>query len=55
MKFIEVFSFISGALINLSSFNRVRTVYIYNYKLYEEYKSFYDLVQKKFNIPLIHP
>ncbi|WP_028859964.1 glycosyltransferase family 52 [Psychrobacter phenylpyruvicus] len=53
--FIEVFSFISGALINLSSFNRVRTVYIYNYKLYEEYKSFYDLVQKKFNIPLIHP
>lgn len=51
---INVFTFISSAILNLEGYNRVETNYIYDPLLYDAHKAFYSMVKKYFNIPLIH-
>lgn len=47
---IEVYSFISSAMLNISSLNRVKLNYIYNSYLYNNYKDFYNFANKDFKI-----
>lgn len=50
---VSVYSFISSAVLNLSSLDRVELNYIYDKDLYNKYKEFYDIVNNKFNIDII--
>lgn len=50
---LSVYSFISSAVLNLSSLDRVELNYIYDKDLYNKYKEFYDIVNNKFNIDII--
>lgn len=46
----EVYSFTSGAMLNISNLSRVYLKYIYNSYLYDNYKDFYNFVEKNFGI-----
>lgn len=50
---VSVYSFISSAVLNLYSLDRVELNYIYDKDLYNKYKDFYDIVNNKFNIDII--
>lgn len=47
---VEVYSFISTALLNISSLPRVSVIYIQDEYLVEKYKDFYFFVKNNFNI-----
>ena len=53
-KQIEVYSFVSSALLNISNVKSIKLFYVYNEKLYETYQIFYELVEKNFNVTLIN-
>ena len=50
---VRVYSFISSAILNICSLNRIEVNYIYDKELYYKYKEFYDIVNSKFNIDLV--
>ncbi|SLJ83938.1 glycosyltransferase family 52 [Psychrobacter sp. DAB_AL43B] len=50
---VEVYSFISTAILNISHLNRVSAKYIYNSYLYDSYKEFYDFIEKELKIDYI--
>lgn len=50
---IEVYSFISTALLNISCLSRVSVIYIKDVELFKKYEEFYFFVKNKFNIPCI--
>lgn len=50
---VRVYSFISSAILNICSLNRIEVNYIYDKDLYYKYKDFYDIVSSKFNINII--
>lgn len=49
---IEVYSFISSALLNVSSLLKVQCIYLYNDDFMMRYKDFYFFSKSKFNIKL---
>ncbi len=49
---VEVYSFISTALLNISSLSGVKCIYLYNDEFMRDYKEFYLFSEKKFNIIL---
>lgn len=51
---IEVYSFFSGALINIKDFPRVNVKYVYNKILYKSYEDFYVFASEKLNIENIN-
>lgn len=50
---VEVYSFISTALLNISHLERVSVNYIYNFYLYNRYKDFYSFVKKELEIDCV--
>ena len=50
---MNVFSFISTALLSIMSLDRVKVIYIHNSEIFELYHSFYDLAKESFCIPHI--
>lgn len=48
---VEVYSFISTALLNIVGLKQVSVVYIYDDYLYQLHQNFYNLVERDFNIP----
>lgn len=47
---VQVYSFISSAILNIASLDRIEVNYLYDESLYNKYKDFYDFVERKFNI-----
>lgn len=47
---VEIYSFISSAMLNIASLDHVNLNYIYNSYLYDKYRDFYDFSQREFNI-----
>lgn len=47
---VEIYSFISGTILNIANLDRVSLKYIHNSYLYDNYKSFYNFVEKNFKI-----
>lgn len=50
---IEVYSFISSALLNISCVSQVSLIYIKDIDLFEKYEEFYFFAKTNFNIPCI--
>lgn len=50
---VEVYSFISSAMLNIASLDRIKLNYIYDSYLYESYKGFYSFANDAFNIQSI--
>ena len=50
---VEVYSFISTALLNISCLPQVSVIYIKDVDLFEKYKEFYFFAKNNFNIPCI--
>lgn len=50
---VEVYSFISSAMLNIASLDRIELNYIYDSYLYENYKDFYEFAKNAFNIQSI--
>lgn len=50
---VEVYSFISSAMLNIASLDRIELNYIYDFYLYENYKDFYEFAKNAFNIQII--
>lgn len=48
--YIYVYSFISGTLLNIAHFDRVKPIYIHDKDLYIKFKDFYKFSQEKLNI-----
>lgn len=48
---VEVYSFISTALLNIACLNEVSVIYIYDEKFYELYESFYKFANEYLHIP----
>lgn len=48
---IEVFSFISTALLNIMSLDRLRVSYIHNHEIFKLYRDFYFFAEESFGIP----
>ena len=50
---VEVYSFISSAMLNIASLDRIELNYIYDSYLYEKYKNFYEFAKNVFSIQAI--
>lgn len=50
---VEVYSFISSAIINVKDMHRVKVNYIYDDLLILKYKNFYNLVADNFALPIV--
>lgn len=50
---VEIYSFNSSAILNISSIKNISLFYIYDEIMYKLYKNFYDLVWQKFKIPCL--
>lgn len=50
---VEVYSFISSAILNIASLDRIELNYIYDSYLYKNYKDFYEFAKNAFNIQSI--
>ncbi|MED6316139.1 MAG: glycosyltransferase family 52 [Pseudomonadota bacterium] len=50
---VEVYSFISSAMLNIASLDRIELNYIYDSYLYEKYKIFYEFAKNVFSIQTI--
>lgn len=50
---VKVYSFISSAMLNIASLDRIELTYVYNSYLYNKYKDFYDFAEHSFNIQSI--
>ncbi|WP_338560580.1 glycosyltransferase family 52 [Acinetobacter sp. KS-LM10] len=50
---VEVYSFISSALLNIKELERVEVIYIADHFLLEKYKDFYLMVKNKFDISVL--
>ena len=50
---VEVYSFISSAMLNIANLDRIELNYIYDSYLYESYKDFYNFANDSFNIKSI--
>jgi len=50
---VEVFSFISTALLNIMSLDRLQAIYIHDYQIFKLHHNFYDFAQESFGIPHI--
>jgi len=51
---VEVFSFISTALLNIMSLDRLQAIYIHDYQIFKLHHDFYDFAQESFGIPHIN-
>ncbi|MDH2482521.1 glycosyltransferase family 52 [Acinetobacter baumannii] len=51
---VEIYSFLSTAIINISQINNIEVKYICDYYLMEKYKEFYKIAQDYFNIKVIN-
>lgn len=51
---IKVYSFISSAILNIVSLDRIEVNYLYGANLYKKYKDFYDFVEKELKIDCIN-
>lgn len=51
---VEVYSFISGTLLNIVSIDRVKVNFIYEKNLYKEFEEFYDFSKLSFGIQTIN-
>lgn len=47
---VDVYSFLSGTLLNIANLKRVSVKYIYNDYLFDNYKEFYNFAEKNFGI-----
>ena len=50
---VEVYSFISSAMLNIASLDRIELNYIYDSYLYDNYKDFYTFVETDFGVSVI--
>lgn len=50
---VNIFSFISTALLNIMSLDRIKVSYIHNSEIFELHYSFYKLAEENFGIPLL--
>lgn len=53
--YVNVYSFISGALLNINQIRKVRVKFIFDNTLQKKYKTFYSLIQDNFTIETIKP
>lgn len=51
---VNIYSYISSALLSLKNTNQVEILYIYDESIKEKYSTFYCLVAEKFNVTFVH-
>lgn len=51
---VEIFSFISTAILNVKDLERVKVYYIYNREALKEFKDFYSFISKNFSVKILN-